>query len=65
MLQITKVQTDQRLCYSLLESIISRLNMSEILIFKLVSIAEQAGLNIILSETLKTGFPVLWPILYN
>ena len=30
--------------------------MSEISIFLLVSVAEQAGLNLTLSETLKTGF---------
>ena len=43
-------QSDQRLCYSLLESIISRLATSKI------SVAEQAGLNLTLSETPKTGF---------
>ena len=40
----------------LLESIISRLATSEISIFYLVSVAEQAGLNLSLSETPKTGF---------
>ena len=39
----------------LLESIISRLAMSKISIFQLVSVAEQAGLNNTFSETLKTG----------
>ena len=42
--------------FHLLESIISRLATSEISIFKLVSGAEQAGLNLTLPETLKTGF---------
>ena len=46
----------------LLESIISRLAMTEISIFMLVSVAQQDGLNITLSETLKTGFLVSLPI---
>ena len=46
----------------LLENIISRLATSEILIFKLVSVAEQAGLNLTLYETLKTGFLASRPI---
>ena len=40
----------------LLESFISRLAMSEILVFLLVSVASQAALNITLSENPKTGF---------
>ena len=40
----------------LLESIISRLATSKISIFLLVSVAEQAGFNLTLSETPKTGF---------
>ena len=36
--------------------------MREILIFYLVSVAEQAGLNLTLSETPKTGFLALRPI---
>ena len=39
----------------LLNSIISRLATSEISIFWLVYVAEQSGLNLTLSETLKTG----------
>ena len=39
-----------------LESIISRLATSEISIFYLVSVVEQAGLNRTLSETPKTGY---------
>ena len=45
-----------------LESIISRFATSQILIFQLVSVAEQAGLNTTLSETTKPGFVALWPI---
>ena len=40
----------------LLESIILKLAQSEISLFYLVSLAEKAGFDIILSETLKTGF---------
>ena len=40
----------------LLKSMIPRLATSKISIFYLVSVAEQAGLNISLSETPKTGF---------
>ena len=47
-----------------LESIISRLATSEISIFYLVSLAEQAGLILTLSETPKTGFVASRPI-YN
>ena len=39
-----------------LESTISKLATSKISFFKLVSVAEQAGLNLTLSETPKTGF---------
>ena len=39
-----------------LETIISRLTSSTISIFWLVSVAEEAGLNLTLSETPKTGF---------
>ena len=46
----------------LLESIIYRLDTSEISIFKLVSVAKQAGSNIILLETMKTGFLATRPI---
>ena len=50
-------QSDQRLCFFyFLESIISNLVKSEISTFQLVSVAEQAGLNLALSETPKTGF---------
>ena len=56
-LQTTKGQmSDQPLCYSLFESTISKLATSEISIFYLVPVAEQAGLNLTLAETPKTGF---------
>ena len=45
-----------------LKSIISRLATSKISIFKLISVAEQAGLNLTLSEIPKTGFVVTRPI---
>ena len=48
----------------LTESIMSRHSTSEISMFELVSVAEQANLNITLSETLKTGFVATWSILY-
>ena len=40
----------------LLESILSTPDMSEIPIFELVSVAEETGLSLILSETQKTDF---------
>ena len=50
---------------TLLESITSRLATSKHLIFELVSVAEQAGLNLNLSETMKTGFLALRLIAVN
>ena len=44
------------------KSIISGLATSEISIFRLVSVAEQADLNLTWWETLKTGFLALRPI---
>ena len=41
----------------LFESIISRLATSEVSIFWLVSVAEETGLKLALSDTPKTGFP--------
>ena len=46
----------------LLESIISQLASSEISMFYLVSVAEEAGLTLALLETLKTGFLATKPI---
>ena len=46
----------------LLESIISKLAASEILIFYIASVAEQAGLHLTLSVILKTGFVTSRPI---
>ena len=45
----------------LLESIIARLDSSEISIFYLDSVAEQVDLYLILSETLKTDVLASWP----
>ena len=55
-------QSDQRLCYSLLESIISKLATSEISNFLLVSVAEETGWSLAFSETPKTGFLAMRPI---
>ena len=67
-LQTTKAQTSCSLISAfvirLLESIISRLSTCEISIFYLVSGAEQAGLNLTLSENQKTGSLDLWPIYF-
>ena len=45
----------------LLESIISRLATSEISIFWLVTVAEETGLKLALSDTPKTGFTASRP----
>ena len=50
------------LLFRVLESAISKLATSEISFFYLVSVAEQAGLNLTLSETPKTGFVATRPI---
>ena len=47
-----------------LQRILSRLAMSEILIFWLVSVAEENGLSLALSETPKIGFLATGPISY-
>ena len=46
----------------LLESIISKLATREISLFKLVSVAEETGLSLNLSESQKTGFHTARPI---
>ena len=48
-------QSDQRLYYSLIGNIISRLATFGISIFYPVSVTEQAGFNFTLSETPKAG----------
>ena len=53
-------QSDQRLCYSLSEKNSSP--SCEISIFQLVSVAEETGLKLTLSETLKTGYVAARPI---
>ena len=55
-LPTTEKQTDQRLCYSLLENLISKLAIGKISTFLLVSVAGETGLILALSETWKTGF---------
>ena len=47
---------------SFLESIICKLATSDISIFQLVSVAQQTGLKLALSETLKTSFVASRPI---
>ena len=63
-LRTTKAQTSliSAFVIRLLESIISRLATSEISIFYRGFVAKQAGLNLTLSETLKTGFLATRPI---
>ena len=55
-------QSDQRICYLLMENIISRLTTSEISIYWLVSVAEETGLSLALSKIPKTGFVASRPI---
>ena len=54
-------QSDQPPCYSLFGKH-NKLTTSEISIFKLVSLAEETGLSLALSETPKTGLPTMRPI---
>ena len=56
-LRTTKGQTF--ICF--LESTVSKLATNEISFFKLVSVAEESGLSLPLSETLMTGFVTLRP----
>ena len=49
-------QSDQRLCFRFLDSIIPLLSISEIPSLYLASVAEQAGLSLSWSQTPKTGF---------
>ena len=58
-LRTTKAQTSRLISafvIRVMESIISKLDTSEILIFYLVSVAEETGLSLTLWETPKTGF---------
>ena len=61
----TSEQTELRLISAFiirfLKTITSRLAMSKIVIFLLVSVAGQAGLSLALSETPKTGFVATRP----
>ena len=53
-------QTDQRFCF--LESIISKLPWAKFSNLKIVSVAEESGFSLALSETPKTGFLASQPI---
>ena len=76
-LLITQVQTSLRIhavwsapfFIHFLESTICKLATGEIFIFYLVSVAEVTGLKLALSETPKTGFlairPILWSFIYR
>ena len=66
-LRTTKEQTSLRSLISafvihLLKSIISRLATSEISLFYLVSVVEETGLSLALSETPKTSFLTARPV---
>ena len=50
------VQSDRRLCFRCLDTIILLVSISEISSFYLASVAAQAGLSVTWSETPKTGF---------
>ena len=69
-LRTTQVQTSLLILISafvirLLESIISIFDTSEISIIYLLSLDEETGLRLALSETPKTGFVKLWPIWFQ
>ena len=53
---LASMQSDQGVCYSLNERIISGLATSTISFFYIFSVAEQAGLNLTLSKNPETGF---------
>ena len=55
-LRTTKVQLDQHICFSHIESSVSKLATGEIEIFLLIFQAETTGLTVALSETPETGF---------
>ena len=44
-----------------LESTLTKLSTAKISVFQLVSVAEETGLKLTLSETPKTGFLATWP----
>ena len=54
-------QSDQRIYFRFLESIISKLATSDISTFYLVSVTEETGLKLALSATPKTGFVATRP----
>ena len=49
-------QSDQRLCFRCLDSIVPLVSISEISRLYLASVAEQAGMHLPRSQTPKTGF---------
>ena len=55
-------QSDQRLLYSLFESILCKLATGEISTFYLVSVAVETDLKLALLETPKTGFVATRPV---
>ena len=52
----TFVQSDQLLCFHILDSILPHVSISQILSLYLASLAAQAGLCLTWLQTLKTGF---------
>ena len=54
------VQSDQHLVVRCLDSIIPLVSISEISSLYLASLVAQAGLSLLWSKTLKTGFLVTW-----
>ena len=56
------MQTSLRFVIRILKTTVSSLATSEIAIFLLIAVAEQAGLSLALSETPKTGFVAMRPI---
>ena len=53
-------QSDQRICFPCLDSIIHLVSISEISSLYVAYVAEQAGLSLTWSEIPKTGFLVTW-----
>ena len=58
-------QSDQRLCFRCLDSIIPILAIFKISRLQLVSVAEQAGLSLTWAKTPKTGFLVTWLLYFT
>ena len=58
----TATQFDQHFIVRCLDSIIPLVFMSDISSLYLASVAAQAGLSLDWSQTLKTGFLMMWPM---